>query len=385
MFLNMLKELKGSKKDLIINGFFLFIALHFFADFLCKLNHVYNLNFPQYNRILKGVFLCLSLICSIYFSLKEKKINPFLFFTLIFSLFFLKIVFLGNMETFIRYFFWIGTLPFFFVLYKLKESHNNFISKTYNLFRIIILLNVISIIIALTFKLNFSLTYDSSRFGYNGFLLNQMQTPYFYLAALFLFQKKRDNLFLIITIVLSVLSGVKAIYLGLFLFFLLRIVFFNKRSVSFKKQAVLIGIVTLVFVGGLYILLQSRIFSDLVSKHGIITALTSTRNFNLIAIVNEINSQNFNFFIGSISLTSYRSEFGIIDVFLFFGFLGITYYFFLLRYLYLVYANNKLAISYFLINFIVVIFAGNFFYFPFNCILFTIGILFIMDWKAETV
>lgn len=382
MILTQLKELKSRKKDLMSNGLVLFIVLHFFADFLCKLNYVYNLNFPQYNRILKAIFLCVSLICSIYFSLKEKRINPFFLFILIFSLFFFKVLFFENIETFVRYFFWIGTLPFFYE-YKLRESHNDFILKMYNLFRIIILLNVLSIIIALMFNMNFSLTYNSYRFGHNGFLLNQMQTPYFYLVSLFIFQKKKDNLYLIITIVLSILSGVKAIYLGLFMFLLLRIVFLNKSNISYKKQAILIGIVTLVFIVGLYILMKSMIFSDLISKHGIVTALTSLRNFNLIAIINEINNQNFNFFIGSISLTSYRSEFGVVDIFLFFGLFGITYYFFLLRYLYIVYVNNKIAISFFLINFVIVLLAGNFFYFPFNCILFTIGILFLIERKPE--
>ncbi|WP_242203345.1 hypothetical protein [Aestuariivivens insulae] len=383
MNLNQIIELKSNKKYLLIKILLLFILLHFFADFLCKLDYYSDIEFPPMNRILKGVFLCFSLCYSIYNFVNHKHKNIFLLFPLIFAFYIFKVNDYKNLETFIRYFFWLGVLPLFYDIYLKKEYSIFFKDKVYFIFRSLILFNIIIIIVDIMLGFNYTKTYNGTRFGYNGILLNQMQTPYFYLTLLFVFQKKKNSLLLIMVAFLSILSGIKAAYLGLFLFLIFKIGYINKNKISYKKQVISIGVVVTIFVFWMYLFLQTKIFSYLRETHGIITALTSERNLNLKTILNELDNQNFNFFIGSISLSSYRSEFGIVDIFLFLGFFGIVLYTLLFVSIFKTFINNKLVVSYFIITMIIVAVAGNFLYFPFNCFMFSIGVIFLTNWKTD--
>jgi len=204
-----------------------------------------------------------------------------------------------------------------------------------------------------------------------------MQLPYFYLAALFVFYNKNNVTFVVITILLGFLSGVKSIYLGIVLFFMFKWFYFDANRFQFKTKLKLLISIILVSLVSLFFLFRTQVFANVINKHGVISAIVSLRDINLKNLLNEINTNNFSFFVGVIGDIPYRTEFGFFDIFFFFGLIGVVFYYWILKNMYKTYINNELVRSYFVINFIIVALAGNFFYFPINFLFFLITLLFL--------
>lgn len=364
----------------------IFFILHFLFDFINKLDYTYGLNFPKFNRILKGILLGFSIIVSCYFALaiqKNIKKQIFILYALAFILFGLKVVSFGNFETFIRYSFFIGILPLFSIVNSYPSVYEKYNLRIYSIFKVISIINFLAILTGFFLQLDIFSTYHISRFGFIGLIMNQMQAPYFYISALFIFYRNK-NITLLILIIISILfSGVKAAYFGLFIFLLFFVNYFGGLNKNYLKRISYTIVLSIIFTTILYFILQTSVFRKIINDEGIISAVFSFRDINLSNILNAINSENFNFFFGTISLDSYRSEFGFLDIFFFFGLFGLLFYGLLLKELFIQFVNNKLAFSYYMITFIIVALAGNFFYFPFNGFIFITTLIFLSNWSKE--
>lgn len=372
---------KSSKRiiDLIILVIGIFFVIHFLSDFINKINLRYHMGWPQFNRIIKGIFLGFSILISGYFLILKKGQNKYLRFILypiFFSFFFIKIIFIGEFETFVRYLFFLWIIPVYYVIFKHSQFNKNYDTIIYNIFTFITIINFLGVIFGFLFQIEIFATYRG-RYGYDGLIMNQMQAPYFYLASLFVFYKKQNTILLILTFISIFLSGIKAIYLGAYLYLLLQIIYFGKLKMNYSKRLLIIIAVNVIFIFILYSILATNLFNKIISEHGLITAITSFRNHNYYDIVEQINSENFSFFFGSINLESFRSEFGFLDIFFFFGIMGLLFYALLLKELFILFATDRTSIAYFIINFSLVALAGNFFYFPFNCFIFITTLLFL--------
>lgn len=366
-----------AKKAVII--LIVFLSFHFIADILDKLVKVYGIEIFKANRYLKLLFLgIIAMISLVYYYTKISTLAKnwkTVLVVCVILLYFIKSYYFNFFETFFRYLFWLILIPFFYFLKQCGDAQY-FIDKVYLLFKYVIIINVLAVLIGLVSNEQFFLTYYA-RFGYSGILLNQMQLPYFYLAALFVFCNKNKMIFVFITILLSLLSGVKSIYLGIVLFFVFKWFYFDANRFLFITKLKLSIAIILVFSIFLFFLFRTQLFSFVIDKYGIISAIFSLRDLNLVNLLNEINTDNFSVFIGAIGDIPYRTEFGFFDVFFFFGLIGFIFYAWLLKKIFISFVNNKLALSYFIINFIIVAFAGNFFYFPINCLFFSVTLLFL--------
>jgi len=356
-----------------------FLYFHFLADILDKLVQVYDIEIFKANRFLKLLFVIISSMFSlVYFYPNFDKLvknRNTIIVVCIVLLYLIKSYYFNVFETFIRYLFGVILLPFFYFL-KQEGGAKYFIDKVYLLFKYIIIINVLAVLIGIVSNEQFFLTYYN-RFGYSGILLNQMQLPYFYLAALFVFYNKNNVTFVVITILLGFLSGVKSIYLGIVLFFMFKWFYFDANRFQFKTKLKLLISIILVSLVSLFFLFRTQVFANVINKHGVISAIVSLRDINLKNLLNEINTNNFSFFVGVIGDIPYRTEFGFFDIFFFFGLIGVVFYYWILKNMYKTYINNKLVRSYFVINFIIVALAGNFFYFPINFLFFLITLLFL--------
>jgi len=352
------------------NYFYIFCGifiLHLIADFSHKFLSIYNFESPNVKRIIKGLFLLLSF--STYF-IRSKRNTPFFLnvYIITFLFFSFKLLLYNTSLTFFRYFFLIGILPLFYYFYSDGFDDRQFIK----ILKYFLLINFFAVIIGFVFNLDIFLTYGNLRFGFNGLLLNQMQTPYFYICALFIFYNNKDYLLVLLISFCMLFSGVKASIFGLFLF-----IFFTIITIKIKNniKLYLIFLTFLIFLFVLYYLFNTQIFKTIIVNEGIITAITSYRNINFENVLSQITKNNFNILIGTTGLQNFRTEFGVIDVILYFGFVGLVFYFLLIKDLFLKFADSQYSKIFIVVILLTMAMSGNFFYFPFNCLMFLITLL----------
>ncbi|MDO1502201.1 hypothetical protein Q2T40_18870 [Winogradskyella maritima] len=238
----------------------------------------------------------------------------------------------------------------------------------YRFFKAIIILNTLLVILALLTGIQVLKTYNATRFGFNGIILSQGFLPYVYLTAMAYFLYFRDYLMIIILLIISALSGVKAVYAGeaLFIFFLI----ISQRNLKFSRKALYILITFLLFGALLLIILSMPIFQDVINDDGWLTAIFSYRIENAFELLNLINGDNYNYIIGATDLNVVRLELQLIDIALFFGCLGVIIYAVFSVKFYQTHAISRISKVYFFSTLILSIFSGNLFYVPLSCILF---------------
>src|SRR5690606_4088618 len=86
-------------------------------------------------------------------------------------------------------------------------------------------------------------------------------------------------------------------------------------------------------------------------------------------LFNEINMNNFNFLIGAISLEKIRLELQIIDVILFFGFIGLIIYIYFFFILFKYFVIERKSRIFFITVVALSLLAGNLLYIPLTLIL----------------
>lgn len=364
----------------------LFFILSIITDFIEKIDLNYTLNLPKTNKYLKLCFLVYSIIVISTYKFSDKKIKQSLIFipTCFFSLFFIKTYYINQIPALVRNFYFIGTLPFFYIV----KEQGLLKLKTYLIpvLKMFLVINFFAIVIGLIFQLELFKTYTGERFGFNGVLLNQVQPNYLYTSLLFIFYKK-SNLFLYMTIFCGLVLGTKAFYgIGLIFTFVVAYDLIKENSKKNKKKALIIISFSLTIIVVLfYILLTSSLFKNIIIEKGLATAFFSYRNIYLLEILNSINNQNFSLLYGTICLPDYRSEFSFIDIVLFLGLFGLIFYFIILKSIYKIFINNPLGKSYFVLTMIIACFSGNFFSFPFNCFMFMLTLLYLYTNVTKTI
>lgn len=353
-----------------------FLILTTLTDFVEKIGHNYDLVVPKLNKYVKLFFLLFSLFIVALYRFKDKvKNKKLIIIPLVFFLFFfLKNYYINQVPALIRLFFLIGIVPFFFIV---KEKYlKSLKSKTFQVLKVIILVNLFFVLIGFVFDIQLFHTYQNgNRFGFNGLFLNQVQPTYFYISCLFIFYKK-NNLFLGLVILLGLMLGTKAIYVifSFFIFVVARELYVTNKKLKYRIMfLVSLGLLISLIIA--YLLFTSQIFSAIVRSEGLLTAFFSYRNVYLLDILREINTENFNVFFGTISLSDYRSEFSFIDIFLFLGLTGLVFYLIYLTYIFQIFVNSRLGKIYFTFILITAFFSGNLFSFPVNCFMFILTIV----------
>jgi hypothetical protein len=352
-----------------------FLATLFF-DFIDKWTLVYSIDDVfKFNKYLKLIFIVCSLLITINFLRFIKQEITYILINVLVLIGLFFIVKPLNNETIIyllRYLFLFFLLPIITILK--KNHHIDDLKRIFfYLIDIIVVLNFILIIIGIITQEQLFFTYLRPRFGYNGIMLNQMQSPYFYISFIFLLDYQKKRLLLIVALLSSLLMGVKALLLGIFLFIIAKIFFVE--YISLKKKLIYFIIIIVLSALILALLLSTPIFIQIVNEKGLITAILSFRDQNLINIISRINSENFNFFFGCLDLQVFRCEFEIIDVFLFFGIIGLVLYTFLMTKIFNEFCTSLISKIYFFVVIIIFSLAGNFFYFPINTFIFMITLL----------
>ena len=150
-----------------------------------KIEIFYDIDFIKFNRILKAIFL----IYSIIFILSHVKYVQENLKALSVIIVLLSIIYVFKNNFSERYFF--EYLRYIFALIVFPLLHYTYVNKDqglfiylYKFFKWLICINVVLILIGILFEVKVFQTYQyDGRFGYNGFILSQGFTPFFYLCA----------------------------------------------------------------------------------------------------------------------------------------------------------------------------------------------------------
>lgn len=356
------------------SALFLFLALSFLFDFIDKI-YIYNdINFIKFNRVLKFIFLLYALSVSVmYFKFFVKTIRFVLITLLLLTIIYLFKV--GNYNVyimeFLRYAFLLASFPL--IYYVISNGNFKFTTKLYQLFKYIIVINTVLILIGLVYDIQVFKTYKANRFGFNGMLLSQGFTPFFYLSAIVLFWYMKDKKMLIVTILISFLSGVKGVYLAEFIALTL-IVFYDKNlSKAFKIKGILV--LFFCFTTITLVILNISPFKELIKSDRFLTAIFSYRIEYSKELISSITKDNFNYLIGATGIEKVRLEMQIIDIFLFFGIIGFVVYTYFIYGIYKIIKKKYLAVILLLTALITSIFIGNFFCIPMSSLLIVITML----------
>jgi hypothetical protein len=354
---------------------FLF-ALFYVSDFISKINENQLRNTSLYLKLIFGIII-------IFYVLKEKNEIGFKIFKHIFLLFTVFIIgqliikapfFLDRVENNFKIFTWYIYIFLLYAAYNTYSNRSNNINNSKQIlffcFESIFVLNTILIFVGWLFNIcPFKSYYLTERFGYNGLIRNATHASYIYIIFTTYFYYKstiekgiKNHIYLFISIFSSFFIGTKACFVFLFFIFFYHL---NKMNIWFK---ILIPFLFLVFsekikITLIFLLKKNQFMYNVYLKKGLWTMLFSTRDLSINSYLIPYIKNKWrllNFFFGGAEFDKHRTEFELIDLFWFFGIIGIIFYFFIF---------NKYAFNiYKLYNYPLVIFilmtsllAGSFF------------------------
>lgn len=349
----------------IILGFLLF-SLCF--DFVDKIGMFYHMDLIKLNRILKAIFLGYSLLF-IFSHLKYllSNLKLVLGFILVLSLIFLLKNNFSDLyvNEYVRYIFPLLVFPL--IYYAWFNNEQNFLAILYKCFKGFILINSVLALIGLFFDVRVFQTYEFQRFGYNGIILSQGFTPYLYLSATTLFWVFNDKKMILVTLIISVLSGIKGVFFAEFLLLSLLTLFDSHFNKAFKIKSLIIA--SIIFIGVLIGIFMMPLFREVIESDGLIAAIFSYRTDNTMELYNQITPSNYNYLIGAIELEKVRLELQIFDIILFFGIIGFIAFSVFLYWLYTHLVNNAISKAFFITTLVLSVLSGNLFYIPLSAIL----------------
>lgn len=345
-----------------------FVLLSFGFDFINKIELFYGLGIIKLSRILKALFLVYSIVFIMLhykYVYKHLKVLSIVILTLS-IVFFLKNNFSERyVSEYVRYIFVLLSFPL--LHYAFVDKDKNLLNKLYKLFKWLVLINAILILISALFELRIFNTYYHGRFGFNGIILSQGFTPFFYLSATTLFWALKDKKMLLLVLLLSILSGVKGVYFGVCLLLGLLVLLNHNYSKSLKIKV--IGLLAIVFIGLVVGILLTPIFKGVIESNGLLTAIFSLRTDYTLVLLNQINSDNYNLFIGSLSLQKVRLEMQISDIILFFGLVGLLAYIIFFYFLNKSLVKDSISKAFFISTLVLSALSGNLLYIQMSSIL----------------
>jgi len=346
-----------------------FLILSFGFDFMDKIEIFYDIDFIKFNRIIKAIFLVFSII----FILTHVKYVQENLKVLSFIIVLLSIVYVSKNNfselyffEYLRYIFALLVFPLLHYTYIHKDQ--GLFEKLYKFFKWLILINAVLILIGILFEVKVFQTYQfDGRFGYNGLILSQGFTPFFYLCATTVFWVCRDKKMLLLLLVLCTLSGLKGVYFAEFLILSLLVLSSQKFNKYFKT--ITFSILLIIFVTLLVRLLLTPMFVKVFESKGLLSAIFSYRTDNVLEVFSQLNQANFNIIIGALETEVVRLEMQLFDVILFFGLTGLVAYIFFLCLLYKNIVKGRVAKVFFITILALSVLSGNLLYIPLSSIL----------------
>lgn len=246
--------------------------------------------------------------------------------------------------------------PFVFLgVFSLIKNKQEITNRYFKIIETVLIVNVFFIFLGVLFSIDFFQSYiHSGRFGYTGIF----ETLFFvYLSMIVVsrrvFLNKIDSKIIFIAIA-SLFSGTKIIVL----FFMLLLLFYLYEKRKNKMLLLYCGVLVSVIVfikPVIHFFIKIFPFWDVVlNRFGYIGLLSSTRDINIKNSIEyfNINGSLKNLFVGGLEFTKCGVEMDFIDLFSFFGLIGVTVYLLLL--------NKIINKSYHLIPLITAFFGGDF-------------------------
>lgn len=308
------------------------------------------------------VFLCLSMsiIFSIGLILNDKIVNAELF------------------EPFFQLFKYMSGLLVMYACYTCKNK--KIISNT---FFYLFIINCIAAIASLLLDIQWMRTYghirDSVghlidlRFGYNGFILEQNVSTFFYIAGIYCtyYQVKylgRSKLYFIIAIISCSIIGTKAVAITLFML---------PIFILFRHNNTKLAAIIFVAMASSYVLISTNVITyDIANK------MLSFRPYNFVnrlyPLLSDYDVFTLLFGFQISDYTKYLTEFEIVDMVSFFGVIITIIYLILFCYLCLLFVNStktkEISFNYIITIFIASSLLGHLFYDPISMIYASFGL-----------
>tara|TARA_R110002033_G_scaffold133508_1_gene173542 strand:- start:510 stop:1676 length:1167 start_codon:yes stop_codon:yes gene_type:complete len=316
------------------------------GDVLRKTAIYFNLDFIRYTAVFKTIVIVtyvvfIGVFIKEYTNLRVTK--KFIVFSAILLCFFFlgqisiksdtSIVSLlsGNILFLSRYLFWFLTLIAFLPLI----SSNEYSNQHLRLFSIIFFVNFFFILYGFFFDINLFKTYlNSDRFGFMGIYNTSNQVSYYFILFILYYYyrvyfKAKNYLAFGLVFLVSLLVGTKKVYFFLIILFLYHFLKFKIYQNS-KFYTILSAFVVLVivFFSKLKAFFASKfqIFVNIYNEDGLISSVTSLRDKLLVKTFDEILIKSWrlpNYIFGGPKFQEVRTEFELIDLYLFFGFFGL--------------------------------------------------------------
>lgn len=325
----------------------IFIFLLLLANFTTKvLYYEYNIKLSFYPSTLIKSILLLAVILQFILLKKKEKIHYYILaLTGIFILeMLLHSAYEGAFSIGSRGYYFVKYTFLFFLFPVINALDNTKINKIVNVLLWIAKINVILIVIGFLFQIDVFKSYPyTPRYGYNGILPIQGAGSYFYMFMLSIVYyryyveykvlkkvSKKTYINMLIIVLGSLLVGTKAIFLFILLLFFIDVYFRLKQKVILISSLAIAGIVFFLFCDPIVLAMLKflNLHESLYTDNSLLTFLTSKRDILFNDAMNYI-SENWNFvnyFIGGIDFNIIRVEFEIVDVFLFFGIIGMIVY-----------------------------------------------------------
>ena len=331
-------RLKSYRNILRDNVPTIILAVFFLTEFLTKFLEYYGFEYHRIgvvfkvlfviiillNRVLpKSMFWQLSLLC-VLFVISQVFID--------YDLSFYEGV--SKNVLYLSKYLFIFVVAAYFRYLKLNSAE---IDHLINVVFFLLWVNFVVILIGILFNIGLFATYGPNRFGYNGLIHINSHSSYIYIFALiyvvynYIKTKKYSANFWMI-VLSALLIGTKTSYLfcglvAVYLWFYYRIY----KSLAFYSLAILLLFSGFIFQEKLMSLFTTHYsaFVMLYNDSGIITALASRRNLILgetLALAFQEYWVWINYMIGGGFFNEIRTEMAFVDLFLFWGVLGMFAY-----------------------------------------------------------
>jgi hypothetical protein len=267
-----------------------------------------------------------------------------------------------------RYLFWPLTAAVFLPLFIDKnydQKHLFFLER-------IVIINSIIIFIGLIFDIEIFRTYSNpNRFGFMGLFNTHNQASYYYISFILfnyylIFFKKQNKTKFLIFVLTALLVGTKKIYLFLILLGLTHIIYFKVwKNRLFYLRAIAIIILVTVFFSYLKSLFINTfgLFIKIYNEKGLLSSLSSYRSDLLLKTVKNTIYENWtdqNYFFGGARFHVSRTEFELVDLYIFFGLFGFFAYYYLFRILFVLTKGDKFYLFILVMIGIISFFASGF-------------------------
>lgn len=389
-------------KKLTINNFIiitlLFIPLMFLSDGISKFITVQGSDVTRISLLVRLLFE-VSIITYLLIYIKKTKLIylsalAVLLVSFVTGQFLIENQnnFIENFISFNKYIFLFLTYLFFQKILFLKENQQDLI---YMILKVLFFINIIFIFSGLAFDLNFFESFYEAnyRFGYDGVFIagNEASFVLICMLAFLYFRAYYENgskLFLLIALLASLLSGMKAVYLFVLLLGAFHLV------LKFKKVHFIWLIPLSVYPVFLIVnYLQSEEFQTLIAffmrtleNKGFFYMMLSGRNeilMNESSLVLK-NWTFLNFFFGGRDVVNYIMEMDFFDLILFFGAFGSLVYIYLFYKMFIQKLIWHKFFTFFIFSILLLaFFGGHFLTSPTTAVYFSLIIIYFQNYRLK--